>query len=252
MQLVGAVFVVSAIVVGALASHADAALSNGTVAIHNSSNGSVATNPLVNHQSVDIFVAGNSTLSRSSLEAAGFPSGATPIKVLECADLNGDPANLPIKPTQCDPTTIQSEAYLGANGSLIVRNYTIYALPDSGELGPSNGTVCDDGANQCVLGLFSNQNDFTKPHLFSAPFQVKTTGSAASASGSPSGSSSTSGGASSSAATGASPSVSVPPATLANTGGPTLWPWLLGIGFVLLVAGSTLRYVRRPAHEGKH
>jgi uncharacterized membrane protein YgcG len=257
LQLAGAVLVASSILVGFFASHAGAAqLSNGTVAIEiagsGAATGPVATSPLVHLKVYDVVVAPNSTLDRSSLEAAGFPSGAAQIKVLECADLNGQAANLPIKPTQCDPTTVQVVSYVAPNGQVFVKHYTIYALPDVQDLGPSNGTVCDDAANQCVLGIFTNQNDFTKPHLFSAPFQVTTTGASASASSS-SGSSSANSSSSSSGSSssgGASPDVSVPPATLANTGGPTLWPWLLGAGGVLLVVGSMLRYLRRPAHQG--
>ncbi len=248
LQLLGAVFVVSAIFVGVFSSHASAApLSNGTVTLKVSPSGVVATNPLVNHQVVDLSVAPNSTLSQSSLESAGFPSGAVAIKVLECSDLGGQQANLPKQPTDCEPETIDSQAGVGADGSFFLKGYTIYALPDGADLGVSNGTMCDDAEHQCVLGFFSNQNDFTKPHLFSAPFQVQSTaasngaGSTSAASGSSSGS--TTGG--------AAAGVSVPPATLANTGGPTLWPWLLGVGFVLLVAGSALRYLRRPTYEGR-
>jgi hypothetical protein len=251
LQLIGAVLVASSIVVGLLASHAGAAqLSNSTVTIRIAgsgvSTGPVATNPLVHHQVVDVVVAPNSTLDLSSLEGAGYPSGAVPIKVLECADLNGQAANLPTAPTQCDPSTIQSVPYVENNGGLFVKDFTIYALPDVDELGPSNGTVCDDAEHQCVLGIFSDQNNFAKPHLFSAPFQIATTSASDPASTSGSGAPS-----SSSASGGASPGVSVSPATLANTGGPTLWPWLLGAGLVLLVVGSIMRYVRRPAHEGR-
>jgi hypothetical protein len=258
VQFIGAVLVASSIIVGLFASHAGAAqLSNGTVTIRiagsGASTGAVATNPLVHHQVIDVVVAPNSTLDQSSLEAAGFPSGAAQIKVLECADLNGDPANLPIKPTQCDPTTVQVVSYVAENGMVFVKHYKVYALPDVQELGPSNGTVCDDAENQCVLGIFTNQNDFTKPHIFSAPFQVTTTGTTTSAGASSSGTAnpgSPSSNPSSSSPDGVSPNVSVPPAMLADTGGPSLWPWLLGVGCVLLVVGSTLRYLRRPAHHG--
>jgi hypothetical protein len=252
-QLLGAVLVFSSIVVGVFASHAGAAaLSNGTVALNVSSSGAVATNPLVNHQVVDVSVAANSTLSRSSLQSAGFPSGAVPIKVLECSDIGGSPANLPKKPTDCEPETVQAAAGGQANGSMIIKGFTIYALPDPVDLGVSNGTVCDNAAHQCVLGVFSNQNDFSKPHLFSAPFQAVSTASNGAGSTSPSGGSNSSGATSSgSAPSGASAKVSVPPATLANTGGPTLWPWLLGAGFVLLLVGSALRYSRRPAHQDR-
>ncbi len=257
LQLLGVVLVVSSVIVGVFATHAGAAsLTNGTVTLHVASSGSVATTPLADGQAVDVTVAPNSTLSRSSLEAAGFPSGAVPLKTLECADLDGQAANLPKKPTDCEPATIRAVAGAQENGTVLIKGFTIYALPDEADLGDSNGTVCDNTQHQCVLGIFSNQHDFSKPHLFSAAFQVTPSGLPngaipTSATGS-SGSSSASGSSSSSAATGgASPGVSVPPATLANTGGPTLWPWLLGAGCVLLVVGSALRYLRRPAPEGR-
>jgi hypothetical protein len=254
LQLVGAALVVSSIVVGVFASHAGAAaLSNGTVAVKDGRSGAVATNPLVHHQVVDVAVAANSTLSRSSLQAAGYPSGAVAIKVLECSDPGGQTANLPKKPTDCEPETVQAVAGGKADGSMFIKGFTIYALPDPVDLGVSNGTVCDDAAHQCVLGVFSNQNDFSKPHLFSAPFQVVSTAASTGAgSTGASGGPSSSGTSSSSSATGgASAEVSVPPATLANTGGPTLWPWLLGAGFVLLLAGSALRHIRRPTSQDR-
>ena len=165
LQLFGVVLVLSSVIVGLSASHAGAAtLSNGTVAIRTVPSGSLATNPLHDQDTVELVVAPNSTLSRSSLETAGFPSGAAVIKVLECADLDGSAANLPKKSTDCDPTTTFPTANLQENGSVFVSKYKVYALPDESVLGPSNGTVCDDAEHQCVLGFFSNQNDFTKPY----------------------------------------------------------------------------------------
>ena len=252
LQLLGAVFVVASVIVGVFASHAGASpLSNGTVTLKVGN--SVASSPLADHQSVTVSVEPNSTLNRSSLEAAGFPSGAVAIKILECADPGGQTANLPTKPTECDPSTVDVGASLQEDGSVLDSGYTIYALPDPTELGVSNGTLCDM-AHQCVLGIFSNQLDFTKPHLFSAPFQVastSTSGGVATSASTPSssgGAGSSSVGASSS---GASAGVSVPPATLADTGGPTLWPWLLGVGAILLVVGTVLRFLRRSAPEGR-
>jgi hypothetical protein len=246
LQLLGAVLVVTSVVVGLFTSHAGAtALSNGSVTLEVSGH-SVATNPLVSHQLVTVSVAPNSTLSRSSLEAAGFPSGAVAIKILECADPGGQAANLPTNETKCEPETIDPNGTAQQDGSMAEPGYTIYALPDPTDLGVSNGTVCDM-AHQCVLGIFSNQRDFTKPHLFSAPFQIAST----SASGGATSTTTPSASGVGSAATGASAGVSVPPATLANTGGPTLWPWLLGAGAILLVAGTALRGFRRPAPRGR-
>ena len=65
----------------------------------------------------------------------------------------------------------------GANGSINLtgaNGYSVLALPD-----PILGTsaiTCGVAPNACVIGIFANQNDFTKPHLFSAPFQVSSNG----------------------------------------------------------------------------
>jgi hypothetical protein len=242
-QLLGAILVATAVIVGVFVSHAGAtALSNGTVAIE-TSGGTVATSPLSVHQVVTVQVGPNSTLSRSSLEAAGFPSGAAPIKIFECADPGGLTANLPLSEKQCEPETIDPNGTALENGSMVEPGYTIYSLPDVAELGPSSGTVCDM-EHQCVLGIFSNQLDFTKPHLFSAPFLVNPTSAS-------SGTASATTLTSAPATSGASAAVSVPPAMLANTGGPDLWPWLLGAGAILLVAGTALRGFWRPAPKGR-
>jgi hypothetical protein len=248
LQLLGAVLVITSVIVGVFTSHAGAsALTNGTVTLKMGN--SVATDPLANHQPVTVSVGPNSTLSRSSLEAAGFPSGAVTMKILQCADPGGQAANLPTKPTDCEPSTIDAGASLQEDGSVLDPGYTIYALPDPAELGVSNGTLCDT-QHQCVLGIFSNQNDFSKPHLFSAPFQVTPTSTSGGATPTSTPSTPSSSGAGS-ASGGASAAVSVPPGTLANTGGPILWPWLLGAGGILLVGGTALRFLRRPAHEGR-
>ena len=253
LQLLGAVLLLSSVIVLLFASHAGAAgISNGTVAIKVASSGSAATSPLPDGQVVDVSVAPNSTFKQSSLEAAGFPSGAVAIKVVECADPNGQAANLPVKPTDCEASTIRASTDLDPDGSLAVKDFTMYALPDPADLGDSSGTVCDN-QHQCVLGFFTNTDDFTKPHLFSAPFLVTPSGlpnGAIPSSNSASSSSSSGSSNSASTSTGASPDVSVSSATLANTGSPTLWPWLLGAGCALLIIGSTLRFIRRPVREG--
>ena len=250
LQLVGAVLVVSSVILGAFASHAGAAdLSNGSVTIQTSS-GSTAQSPLANNQVVNVSVRPNSTLSRSSLEAAGFPSGVVGMKVLQCADPGGQTANLPGSLKSCAPATLIDGPAPHEDGSVSIPGFTIYTVPDDAVLGPSNGVMCD-AQNQCVLGIFSNQEDFSKPHLFSAPFEVTGgTGGAPSTSSSAAGSSASPG--SQTASAGATAGVSVPPATLANTGTPTLWPWLLGAGCILLLLGSVSRYVPRLRSEGRH
>ena len=255
LQLLGAVLVVSSVIVGVFASHAGAAdLSNGSVTIQTSS-GSTAQNPLANNQVVNVSVGPNSTLSRSSLEAAGFPSGVVGMKVLECADPGGQTANLPGNVMSCAPATVISGPAPHEDGSVSIPRFTIFTVPDDAVLGASNGVMCD-AQHQCVLGIFSNQENFSKPHLFSAPFEVTGgTGGAPSTGtgGAPSTGSSAAGSSASpdtqTTSAGATAGVSVPPATLANTGTPTLWPWLLGAGCILLLLGSVLRYVPRLRSE---
>jgi hypothetical protein len=236
--------ILSAVIVALLPSHAGAApLSNGVVTITTGS-GKTEVNPLSNGQNVNVSVAANPTLDLQSREAAGFPSGAVAIKVLECADSGGLVSNLPKSPTGCEPTTIQSTAFIGTNGSLVLKGYTVYALPDEAVLSSSNGTTCDDSVHQCVIGIFTNQNDFTKPHIFSGPFQI-TAAAAAGASTSGSAPQTPAGSTSGTGAGSVSPGVTIAPDTLAYTGAPTFWPWLLGSGFVLLIVGTVLRLYRR-------
>ena len=54
----------------------------------------------------------------------------------------------------------------------------MYALPDSVTLGEgSSGPTCGNtSATECILYIGNNQNDFTKPHLWSQPFFVKSNG----------------------------------------------------------------------------
>ena len=145
-RFLGAVLVVSSLIVALFVSHAGAALSNGSVTIKIASSGAVATSPIADGQLVDVVVGTEFDLQCSSLSAAGFPSGAVPIKVLECADLKGLAANLPKVPTDCEPATIRavSGSAVEEDGSMLVRGYTIFALPDPADLGDSNGTVCDN------------------------------------------------------------------------------------------------------------
>lgn len=157
----------------ALSTGAQAAtLTGGPVTL--STIGTVTTGtPYASGQTISISVTANSTMDNASLVAAGFPSGAVAIKALECADPGGLVVNLPTKPSECDPNTIASISGANADGSMNFASYTVYALPDIVTFGePTDATpVCDKGA-ACVVGLFSNYNDFSKPVIFSAPFFV--------------------------------------------------------------------------------
>jgi len=172
-QLTGVTLVVLGGIGAALSTSAQAAtLTSGAVTI--STIGTVTAGlPFSSGQTIDISVTANTTMNNASLTAAGFPSGAVAIKALECADPGGLVANLPTKPTECQPDTVDSIPGAATDGSMNFAIYTVYALPDTIVFGePTDGTpVCDNG-DACVVGLFSNQNDFSKPHLFTAPFYV--------------------------------------------------------------------------------
>jgi hypothetical protein len=136
-----------------------------------------ASTPWGSGQVIDITVAPNSTLSLSNLEHQGGFTGEPAMKAVECNDPGGSTANLPTAPTfHCDGSTILSTAYINADGSFRLDNYPLYALPDSVTLGESsNGKpTCGTQSNQCVLYIGPDQEDFSKPHLFSAPFLITT------------------------------------------------------------------------------
>jgi len=241
-QLAGGVLLLAAIIVAILPTHAGAAaLSTGTVSLTGGTANNAVVSPLVSAQSVNVIVKANSTLDRQSLEAAGFPSGAVPIKFVECADPGGLSTSLPTKPTECEPQTIDSIAAARADGSLELNGFLVLALPDSA-LGASSATTCDM-QHECVIGIFSNQNDFTKPHLFSAPFLVTGTGTGVSGTGTTS-TGSSSGGSSSPNSTVPAGSTSTS-GTLAYTGVSTLFFVLLGSGVILLLVGSLMRWSQR-------
>ncbi len=242
VQLAGAILAISSVFVAAFSSQVGATtLSTGTVTVRIPSSGAVADSPLSEQEVVEVEVAPNAVLKRTSLETAGYQSGAVPIRVEECADSGGTVGNLPTKASSCDPTTLESVGVIQPDGSLVLKTFTVLMVPDVQLLGPSTGIQCD-ASHECVLGIFSDQNDFQKPHLFSAPFlidQSTTPASATSSSGS-----TANGTNSGSTATVASASASP---VLANTGSPTLWPWLLGSGAALIIVGTLMRLGLRRA-----
>jgi hypothetical protein len=130
--------------------------------------GVTPNSPYSSGQHVTVTVGVNPTMNNAALVTAGFPSGAVTMKFLECADPGGTAANLPTKPSECEPGTIHSIAGAHSDGSMTT-SFQVLFLPDP-NLGVSNGTDCGLAPHQCVVGIFSNQNDFSKPHLFSAPF----------------------------------------------------------------------------------
>jgi hypothetical protein len=163
------------------------------------------------------------------VSGAGFsnrvkdPSG---LQIIECADPQGLKANLPTDASTCEGTTINSlPVNTDSSGRFSVR-YRISALTTRAG---TSGIDCD-ASHFCVLwvGQDYNQAFTTGPHAFSSPFEVE-----ASVSTSPGGS-------------GPSPQAGAtspggPGGTLASTGPPHELPWLIGLGLVLVVAGTTGR-----------
>jgi hypothetical protein len=106
-----------------------------------------------------------------------FSPGAS-IKIIECAkavtSATTDAAALPL----CDGLTANGDTVLaGADGSFTYTNQTMYALPDSLNLGESaSSTPKCDAADPCVLYIGTDStHPFSSPHFFSQTFTVKFT-----------------------------------------------------------------------------
>jgi hypothetical protein len=153
---------------------ASTSLSNGVVTL--TTNGAVGT-PYSSGQTVTITVGPNSTLSNANL-INFFPSGAVNVKAEECSDPGGTTANLPTNTGECQPDTVVDGSQPQTNGSVTISNYKIYDTPNNVTFSEgSAGPTCDRAPNFCVIGIFTNQNSFTDPVVFSAPFQVTEDGS---------------------------------------------------------------------------
>jgi hypothetical protein len=188
------------------------------------------------------------------------------VNILECSDPGGTAANLPKSVAGCDGNTIQGETILiQADGSFSTTDYTLYALPSRTLGEQANWQPVCNATNPCVLYVGQNQEDFTQPKLFSAPFTFSgapnpvatTSGSTPTTSGSTpttSGSTPTTSGPSASttapgeaAGTTASPAGSTtdPSATesaaLADTGPSSLLPWLSALALLLVALGTAGR-----------
>jgi hypothetical protein len=99
------------------------------------------------------------------------------VNILECADPGGQKRNLPVNANTCDGNTIQGNTVLIAkNGSFSEAGYQLFALPNVKSLGeePTGQPVCSRRA-KCVLYIGENQENFTWPKMFSAPFTISAT-----------------------------------------------------------------------------
>lgn len=100
------------------------------------------------------------------------------INIIECADPGGKAKNLPVSVDTCDGNTIQGVTILvQPNGSWYEHGYQLYALPNAPQLGetPDSQPVCNQ-KKSCVLYIGQNQEKFTAPKMFSAPFVIQKSG----------------------------------------------------------------------------
>ena len=157
-------------------------------------------------------------------------------------------ANLPPEADgPCEPESIDSVAGSAQeNGSLFLPKYTYDALPDLRLIWGyrTERYVTMPGTSACSVS-FRTRKISPSPICSPRCSQVVST-----TAGNGAGSASASG-----ASTSLTPqpvgllsaAVSVPPATLANTGGPSLWPWLLGVGAVTAPGRIRFFFPSRPA-----
>ncbi len=125
----------------------------------------ITPGPYHNDQAISVSVGANH-----------FFTPYSRINIIECADPGGTTRNRPVSVATCDGNTIQGNTILvHPNGSFSERGYQLFALPNRSQLGEQSDTrpVCNK-TNACVLYIGQNQEKFTAPKMFSAPFKIST------------------------------------------------------------------------------
>ncbi len=180
----------------------------------------------------------NITVQRNSVFTPGDK-----VNVLECADPQGTTANLPKDISGCDGLTIQGDTVLvQPGGAVSLSRYPIYQLPSRTLGEQANAQPVCDRVDECVLYVGQNQNDFTQPKLFSAPFTVTpASGAPVVASGSATSSATSSPPAATATTAPSTAAASDSQGSLAFTGPGRLLAWMAAIGGALLVAGAAGR-----------
>jgi len=179
-QVSGAALLVLAVPLGLLAGRAGAQTQvNGPVTLTatDEPSGTPVTDgtPYSSGQEIDITVAANSTIDASNLSSFGFGS-EPPMHVLMCSDYQGTSGNLPTTASgNCQgDTEASTPGPISSDGSFTLNNYKVYALPDNILFSEGTSTPdCGLAPYYCVLYIGPDQNSFTDPKLFSAPFQVQ-------------------------------------------------------------------------------
>jgi len=233
MHLVPAKMVVLVLVVGALLFAAD-----GTASAAGSASVSITPGPakgaFTDQQNVRVSVGPNSVFTPNSR-----------VVILECADPDGTVANLPTGFSSCDENTIQPDTtVVHADGSFVEPSYMLYALPSKVLGEQANWQPVCNPTHPCVLFVGEDQNDFTQPKIFSAPFVFTTSASAITVGGATTVPTTAPKPATSTAPT-VSSGVSLAPATLAFTGTSSASLWIAISGLSLLAAGLAGRRILR-------
>jgi hypothetical protein len=188
------------------------------------------------------------------------------VNILECADPDGKSTNLPTDDSKCDGNTVQGDTILVAkDGSFSESSYTVYQLPSTTLAEQPNFQPICNQTHQGVFYVGQNEDDFTAPKLFSAPFTVGPS-SAVTATTSPTqstapGATPTTANSQASATANASrigdsPAVSLSSGpdtavagTLPDTGPPARLEWMLGLGLTLLLGGTLGRRISLRAQR---
>jgi hypothetical protein len=108
-----------------------------------------------------------------SVSANHYFAPYSSIKIIQCADPGGGSSGLPTSVRTCDGNTVQANTISpGRDGSFTEHGYIIYRLPDPNFGEVSSGIPVCNATHPCVLYIGENQEDFTKPKIFSSPFTV--------------------------------------------------------------------------------
>jgi hypothetical protein len=124
--------------------------------------------PFSSGQAIDIAIPANSIFSPTQnilIIECSAPNGDIPTLSSAC---NGDTINGP----SIEPNADGSIGFQAATGSL----YQVFATPDPALGDTSTSPACGEtAATECILYIGNDQNDFTKPHVWSQPFFIAPT-----------------------------------------------------------------------------
>jgi hypothetical protein len=154
------------VIAGAITTPSQAAATSPQIAQIWARGSRIPTSPaphLARGESVAVKVPKNSILQ------PGFRAD-----ILMCSDPGAKPSHLPANDSSCDGLTLNTGRTLdiGTTGTVDKEDYLIYKLPLKIE--PPDSIPKCNGNNACVLYVGQDQNNFTRPHVWSTAFYVGT------------------------------------------------------------------------------